>query len=406
MFCCVPRELDSLASCRVLHVAQTQKAIGMCKSVQMPTPQHQLSRRSSRVNQSVEGLHVDSHRVEPSTPGRPVTVTMAVSKALDASTLKTFENAAAGHQGVMSDESGELLVKPCHAAEIAFYQKTLNEHPDFAEMMPTFMGTLSLGAPAYTKDPSAVQDAAQATEVSDSQLNAYGNHIATENAIVLENLEHGFQRPNVLDLKLGSRLHADDTSEEKAARLSKVAAETTSGSLGFRIAGMKVWNGNEVVSYDKLYGRRFNAQTVHEGFSTYFKSLTDKLEPRTAQEILETILAETTKIRHMLEKYESRMYSSSILIVYEGDGDAMNALIGNEPKTPGVDERHPTEREIWKSIEDEEEEDENDPPVAFRVKMIDFAHAEWTPGHGPDDNVIAGLKSIEQQMDQLIASLD
>jgi 1D-myo-inositol-tetrakisphosphate 5-kinase/inositol-polyphosphate multikinase len=40
------------------------------------------------------------------------------------------------------------------------------------------------------------------------------------------------------------------------------------------------------------------------------------------------------------------------------------------------------------------------------VKMIDFAHAQWTPGKGPDENVIKGLKNIENQMDALIAKLD
>jgi 1D-myo-inositol-tetrakisphosphate 5-kinase/inositol-polyphosphate multikinase len=38
--------------------------------------------------------------------------------------------------------------------------------------------------------------------------------------------------------------------------------------------------------------------------------------------------------------------------------------------------------------------------------MIDFAHAQWTPGTGPDENVIKGLKNIENQMDALIAKLD
>ena len=80
--------------------------------------------------------------------------------------------------------------------------------------------------------------------------------------------------------------------------------------------------------------------------------------------------------------------------------------MGAEPKTPKMDERHPTQKELNKSIEDEEEEEEEGPPVAFKVKMIDFAHADWRPGAGPDENVINGLKKIEDQMDQLIARFD
>lgn len=328
-------------------------------------------------------------------------------KQLDASTLKAFENAAAGHDGVMSDPSGELLIKPCTSAEVEFYQNTLIEHPDFAEMMPTFMGTLTLGAPAHAPDVTAVHEDEKITQANKDQQVLHGAKIRTENAIVLENLEHDFKSPNVLDLKLGARLYADGTSEEKAARLDKVAADSTSGSLNFRIAGMKVWNGSSFDIYDKFYGRKFNAKNVQDGFATFFAGLASTLKREEAQELLETILAEITKVRHMLEKYESRMYSASILIVYEGDDSALSSLMGADvPKTPRVDERAPTQRELNKSMEEEEEEEEGGPPVAFKVKMIDFAHAGWMPGGGKDENVIKGLKNIEAQMDQLIARFD
>ena len=327
-------------------------------------------------------------------------------KQLDPSQLKAFENAAAGHDGVMSDESGEMIIKPCTQAEIDFYQNTLAEHPDFAEMMPTFMGTLQLGAPAQAPTVTAVHESEEITQAHKDQQVLHGAKLTTETAIVLENLEHGFKNANVLDLKLGARLYEDGTKPDKAERLDKVAAETTSGSLNFRIAGMKVWNGNSFDTYDKFYGRKFNAQNVHDGFSTFFSGLASGVKAEAAQELLETILAEITKTRHMLEKYESRMYSASVLIVYEGDTSTLDVLMGGEPKTPRVDERAPTMREVQKSIDEEEDEDEAEAPVAFKVKMIDFAHAGWMPGKGKDENVIKGLKNIEKQMDQLIARFD
>lgn len=330
---------------------------------------------------------------------------MNEKKELDASTLKAFENAAAGHDGVLSDESGELIIKPCTTAEIEFYQNTLAEHPDFADMMPTFMGTLTLGTPAQAPAVTAVHEPEHITQASKDQQIRHGAKISTESAVVLENLENGFKRANVLDLKLGARLYADGTSAEKAARLDKVASESTSSSLNFRIAGMKVWNGNSFDIYDKFYGRKFNASNVQDGFATFFSGLGISLKAEEAQQLLEIILAEITRVRHMLEKYESRMYSASVLIVYEGDSSALGTLLGAETKTPRVDERAPTQKELNKSIEEEEEE-EDDPPAAFKVKMIDFAHASWTPGQGPDENVIKGLQNIEHQIDQLIARFD
>ena len=323
---------------------------------------------------------------------------MAETKQVDASKLKAFENAAAGHDGVMSDESGSLIIKPCTESEIAFYQESLQHHPKFYELMPEFMGTLQLGAPANVPDITAPSEPAQLTQEQKDQNLKHGQKIATETAIVLENLEHGFKHPNVLDLKLGARLYADGTKPEKAERLDKVAAETTSGSLNFRIAGMKVWNGKDFDTYDKFYGRKFNADNVKDGFATFFSSLGAAAKPDDARELLETILAEITKARHSLERSESRMYSASLLIVYEGDSDALDVLWGHPPKTPRTDERPPTNFEIKKS-EEEEEEDEEEPPITHCVKMIDFAHAAWTPGSGPDENVIKGLKVSEEYGD-------
>lgn len=327
--------------------------------------------------------------------------------SLDPSSLKSFANAAAGHDGVLSDESGEMVVKPCVQAEIDFYQSTIAEHPEFAELMPTFMGTLSLGAPDQVSEDQVAQlggDAAAVQEQKDKRL--HGAKIATESAIVLENLTSGFQQPNVLDLKLGARLYADGTSEEKAARLDKVASETTSGSLNFRIAGMKVWNGKQFETYDKFYGRKLSAENVNNGFETFFASLfTPGSNKEEAVVLLETILAEITKARHILERTESRMYSASVLIVYEGDGETLSSLMKGDEKKPRMEEKAPTTLEVQKSEAEEVEEEEDGPPPAFKVKMIDFAHAQWTPGKGKDENVIKGLKNIESQMDALIAKL-
>lgn len=329
------------------------------------------------------------------------TFTMTSTRSVDPSTLKAFEGAAAGHDGVLLDPSGEVLVKPCTQTELAFYQETVADHPKFAELIPTFMGTLTLGAPTQVPSATAVHEPAELLQEQHGQQALHGTKLETSTAIVLDNLEHGFKCPNVLDIKLGAKLYADDTAPEKAARLDKVAAETTSGSLSFRIAGMKVWNGQSFDVHDKFYGRKFNADNVKDGFATFFSGLTTGLRAELAAELLETIEAEISKIRHSLERSESRMYSASLLIVYEGESSSLDILMGGAPRTPRIDERAPTLGEVQKSVEDEEEETEE--PVAYKVKMIDFAHAAWTPGQGRDENVIKGLKNIEKQMDRLIS---
>ena len=57
---------------------------------------------------------------------------------------------------------------------------------------------------------------------------------------MLENLAFAFGRPNILDIKLGTVLYADDAPPEKRERMLKAARETTSLQTGIRITGFQV----------------------------------------------------------------------------------------------------------------------------------------------------------------------
>jgi 1D-myo-inositol-tetrakisphosphate 5-kinase/inositol-polyphosphate multikinase len=337
--------------------------------------------------------------------------------------LKAFSNAAAGHDGVLSDESGEVIIKPCTAAEIAFYQASASEHPDFYELMPTMMGTLQLGQPSTLPEDLKLPDpeAAELTQEYKDQKLLHGKALKTETAIVLENLEHGFVHPNVLDLKLGARLYdPSTTAPEKGARLDKVSSETTSGSLNYRIAGMKVWNPakGEYAVYDKFYGRQFTPETIKSGFETFFSCLLPSsstspeqtssptsIASEDAHALLELLLADVAKARHVLSRLSSRMYGASILFVYEGDIPTLSTLLGThappEKAVPKKQEVAPTSEEI--SALEEEEEEEEEPKVAYRVRMIDFAHAKWLPKEeGKDENLIEGLRNVEGAVEEIV----
>ncbi|TID25884.1 inositol polyphosphate multikinase [Venturia nashicola] len=378
---------------------------------------------------------------------------------LDPSTLTSFDHAAAGHEGVLSDPSGDLVIKPCTQAEVSFYELATTSCPDLANFMPRYMGTLQRSAsvaeatsglpkppPAepsaavvtppvsglqsldlpVTHPPSSSVPGTAATLSLDDVGPMKGKKLDTDLNIVLENVTAKFKKPNVLDLKLGARLWDDGAKLEKRARLDKVSSETTSGSLGFRIAGMRIWQGKDKVveglndfvaskdgqilheldedsnylNHNKLYGRIFNADNVIEGFKKYLHVPHAGIGKRQAFLITQLFLEDVKGIQAALEALESRMYSASILLVYEGDGEAFEKAyeILSKPGNEVLEEEDEND--------DEEDEENDSTPRLYATRLIDFAHASFAPGQGPDENMLQGVRSTVKILEQLLAEYD
>ena len=370
-------------------------------------------------------------------------------------------------EGVRCDESGSLIAKPCTEKEILFYESGAN-HPAFQRYMPTFIGSLRAGAPKEALDisnadadaPLVITSAEApvertslpmelATETDSISITrpakqpdqpwvpSGGKKLDTGLSIVLENITDGFVRPNGLDVKLGARLWDDDAVPDKRKKLDQVSAETTSGSLGFRIAGMKTWVGGDTRSgadidvtaqhlastasetikskakvvesegylrFDKWYGRGFDEHNVHQGFKTFLASAKAGTVDRSAF-IAERIATELRAMQSVLESEESRMYSASVLIVYEGDPETFEKALelereqANKPEdlsTRTTGHGGDTDEEA-----EEEDEDEEELPKVHDIRLIDFAHASWTPGQGPDENLLRGLRNVAKIMEDL-----
>lgn len=338
--------------------------------------------------------------------------------------------------GVLSDLSGELIVKPCQQPEIDFYQ-TISAHPEFAYYTPSFLGTLSLGQdPAEAASSLASQIKAQSSPLSSPNaaivsstsssgppnvailgappqawIPSGGQKITTDSAIVLENISSGIRKPNTLDVKLGARLWADDAPLQKRQKLDDQSDNTTSRSLGFRIAGMKVWAGPKSTgqsgvgldgykTYGKEYGRAFKAETVKKGFDEFFFVESAGITRKLGRKVIKRFLNDLRGLQGVLEKEESRMYSASLLFVYEGDGLGLEEDFGRERgllQTNGSLNGAAAEE----SDADVDSEEACQLSKIQAVKMIDFAHAAWTPGQGPDENVLFGIRNLITLLDEM-----
>lgn len=261
-----------------------------------------------------------------------------------------------------------------------------------------------------------------------------GGRIDADEAVVLDNVAAGFKKPNILDVKLGARLWADDAPPAKRAKLDKLADETTSRPLGLRIAGMKTWQGpavagNGVVkqdgyrTYDKSYGKSLKANEIHQAFRTYFLTENAGITRVHAKKVIKRFIRDLQQFQDVLEDEESRMYSSSLLFVYEGDGNALeeafdderneerrrfeaardrNVQVDNEEECDAYQNQADANDE---DVDEDEDSEEVEWPKVQAMKLIDFAHASWTPGQGPDLNLLRGVENLIKIFGELVSAL-
>lgn len=359
---------------------------------------------------------------------------------------------------MLSDPSGELVIKPCKQSEIDFYEST-SAHPDLIPHIPTYFGKIALGAdtnaaqaagalvlPSETDPEQSVIHGVPGTMVVENAwASSNGGRIHTDSAVVLENVAAGYKKPNILDVKLGARLWDDDAPMAKRVKLDKVAEETTSKPLGLRIAGMKTYqgafgNGNENVTpdgyrfYDKWYGRSFSAETVAEGFEEYFQLTKGVNAKGVIRKVIKRFIEDLRALESVLDKVESRMYSASLLFVYEGDQQALqdafvteryiiasldrkisdgddpttgNGAIYDDDLTRSNVTAYGNGRGAKVNVDDRDDEEEDEEEVKFpaiqSLKLIDFAHAEWTPGQGPDENLLHGIRNTTKILTGLVS---
>lgn len=138
--------------------------------------------------------------------------------------------------------------------------------------------------------------------------------------LMLENLCVGMDKPSILDLKMGGSSAGHTKSGiVKKVKQAVVKAVTTSSTLGFRLAGLKIWKSDQGVydEKDKKFGLSLTAKTMIDALRA-FLTTSDKEGCR--KDLAKTIVDKLNVILDWMKTQTHFSFnSSSILILHDKD---------------------------------------------------------------------------------------
>jgi len=141
------------------------------------------------------------------------------------------------------------------------------------------------------------------------------NNGELKSLLVMENITGDYQNPSAIDIKIGKIQYLPNMSEKKKAYTIEKCRNSTSGSLGFRICGMQVYNMTDGTM--RKWGKKEGLQVTDDNIAVAIKSF-----------YFDGITYNKDAMKHHLDKLQEILnafkdnktwvfVSSSLLLVYD-----------------------------------------------------------------------------------------
>lgn len=129
------------------------------------------------------------------------------------------------------------------------------------------------------------------------------------NYLAMEDLTYGMKSPCIMDVKIGAQLYDVDARPEKIASRRDKSKISTSGMFGFRICGILK---DSRVCFVKSALSRMSFNEISSVLKFFFGG-----HPKRQSSAIQALMA----IRSDVAKSNTRLISSSILLIYDSAGE-------------------------------------------------------------------------------------
>ncbi|KAJ2961445.1 hypothetical protein NQZ79_g3241 [Umbelopsis isabellina] len=232
-----------------------------------------------------------------------------------------------------------------------------------------------------------------------------------------------------MDLKLGTQLYGPDATPAKRAKMILKAQQTTSAQMGMKISGLQMYDAatNQQVLHTKEYIKQISEANILESFLSFFFPSSCYAETLIAgrervNALQKGLPIPSAKVRWIIQSLiddiedilqtvadmpDLRIYGASLLIIYEGDSSAVmeawDKMLEEDRQQAELEQRNNVDLELADDKSESEDEEASSAKL-YSIRMIDFAHSEWTSGQfsEQDDGILLGLKNAANIMRSLL----